>query len=118
MVQALILYVVGIGLASYLFWNIDTNDAANPTDDLVGSGIIKLKRALVIFSIFVLIGASLQGFMVMKTIDRGVVQKVKVLGAFTTPLAAGTWVTPCARKGMPISTTHSINLKMDKGSNQ
>lgn len=45
MTKTLILYVVGIGLASYLTWNTGANDAANPTDDLVGSGIIKLKRA-------------------------------------------------------------------------
>ena len=108
MAQALFLYVVGIGLASYLAWNIGANDAANPTDAPVGSGIIKLKIALVLFSIFVLIGASLQGFMVMKTIDRGVVQKVEVLGALTTILAAGTWATLCTWKGLPISTTHSI----------
>lgn len=71
MTQELFLYVVGIGLASYLAWNIGANDAANPTDAPVGSGVIKIKRALVLFSIFVLIGASLQGFMVKKTIDRG-----------------------------------------------
>ena len=113
MTKALILYVVGIGLTSYLTWNTGANDAANPTDDLVGSGIIKLKRALVIFSIFVLIGASLQGFMVMKTIDRGVAQKVEVLRASTTILAAGTWVTLCALEGRPISTIPSINTKRD-----
>lgn len=85
MVQALILYVVGIGLVSYLFWNINTNDAANPTDVPFWRGVIKLKRALVLFSIFVPIDASLQGFMVMKTIYRGVVQKVKVLSIYHAP---------------------------------
>jgi len=35
----------------------------------------------------VAIGALLQGFMVMKTIDRGIVPRIDVLGAFTTILA-------------------------------
>jgi PiT family inorganic phosphate transporter len=46
--------------------------------------------------------------MVMKTIDRGIVPRIEVLGAFTTILAVCIWITLCTWKGMPISTTHSI----------
>jgi len=56
----------------------------------------------------VAIGALLQGFMVMKTIDRGIVSRIDVLGAFTTILAVCIWIMLCTWKGIPISTTHSI----------
>lgn len=113
MIQALILNVVEIGLTSNLAWNIGANDVDNQTDAPFGSDVIKLKRALVLFSISMRIVASLQGFTVMKTINRGVVQKVEVIGGFTTILAAGTWVTLYALEGMPISATPLINTKRD-----
>ena len=104
----IIIYVVGIALAFYVAWSMGANDAANPTDCAVGSGVITLRRAVLLFAIFVAIGALLQGFMVMKTIDRGIVPRIEVLGAFTTILAVGIWITLCTWKGIPISTTHSI----------
>ncbi len=104
----IIVYAIGLALAFYVAWCLGANDAANPTDCAVGSGVITLRRAVLLFAIFVAIGALLQGFMVMKTIDRGIVPRIDVLGAFTTILAVSIWVTFCTWKGMPISTTHSI----------
>lgn len=106
--EALILYFVGIALTFYMAWCLGANDAANPTDCAVGSGVISLKRAVQLFVTFAIIGTMLQGFMVMKTIDRGIVSKIEILGAFTSVLAACIWITLCTWKGMPISTTHSI----------
>ena len=104
----IIVYAIGLALAFYVAWCLGANDAANPTDCAVGSGVIDLRRAVLLFAIFVAIGALLQGFMVMKTIDRGIVPRIDVLGAFTTILAVCIWITFCTWKGMPISTTHSI----------
>jgi PiT family inorganic phosphate transporter len=101
-------YVIGLALTFYVAWCLGANDAANPTDCAVGSGVITLRRAVLLFAIFVTIGAVLQGFMVMKTIDRGIVPRIEVLGAFTTILAVCIWITLCTWKGMPISTTQSI----------
>jgi len=103
-----IVYIVGLALSFYLAWCLGANDAANPTDCAVGSGATSLRRALMLFAIFAALGALLQGFMVMKTIDRGIVPKVDVTGAFTITLAACIWITLCTWKGMPVSTTHSI----------
>jgi len=103
-----IVYIVGLVLSFYLAWCLGANDAANPTDCAVGSGAVSLRRAVALFAIFASLGALLQGFMVMKTIDRGIVPRVDVVGAFTITLAACTWLTLCTWKGMPVSTTHSI----------
>ena len=103
-----IVYIVGLALSFYLAWCLGANDAANPTDCAVGSGVASLRRALMLFAIFAALGALLQGFMVMKTIDRGIVPRVDVTGAFTITLAACIWITLCTWKGMPVSTTHSI----------
>jgi PiT family inorganic phosphate transporter len=103
-----IVYIVGLALSFYLAWCLGANDAANPTDCAVGSGVISLKRALALFAIFASLGALLQGFMVMKTIDRGIVPRVDMVGAFTITLATCIWLTLCTWKGMPVSTTHSL----------
>ena len=99
--------VLGIIAAMYIAWNLGANDAANPTDAAVGSGAIDLKKAVILFSIFAAIGALAQGFMVMKTIGKGVVKDIDPLGALVASVAAGIWITLCTWKGMPVSTTHS-----------
>ncbi|KUO43379.1 MAG: hypothetical protein APU95_05875 [Hadesarchaea archaeon YNP_N21] len=103
-----LIYIAGIVLSFYMAWNLGANDAANPTDCAVGAGVVSLKRALILFAIFVALGAILQGFMVMKTIDRGIVPRIDIPGAFVITLSACIWITLCTWIGMPVSTTHSI----------
>ena len=104
------LLVIGIGLALsfYVAWCLGANDAANPTECAVGSGVLSLRRALILFCIFVALGAILQGFMVIKTIGKGVVEDVSVLGALSVVFSACLWITFCTWRGLPVSTTHSI----------
>lgn len=98
----------GLILSFIMAFNIGGNDAANPTDCAVGSGVLSIRRALILFSIFVFTGSLLQGFMVMKTIGRGVVPEVDVFGAFIIVLSANIWILTCSLLGKPVSTTHSI----------
>ncbi|MCX8204905.1 MAG: inorganic phosphate transporter [Candidatus Nezhaarchaeota archaeon] len=102
--------VLALGLAAtlYMAWCLGANDAANPTECAVGAGVISLKRALVLFAVFSSLGALLQGYMVMKTLGRGIVASIDLVGAFTTALAAGLWITLCTYLGLPISTSQSI----------
>ncbi len=51
-----------------------SNDTSNAIGICIGCGIIKLKRAILFFGVFVLIGISLQGERVMKTVGKGIVE--------------------------------------------
>uniref|UniRef100_A0A7C3J4C8 Inorganic phosphate transporter n=1 Tax=Candidatus Methanomethylicus mesodigestus TaxID=1867258 RepID=A0A7C3J4C8_9CREN len=103
----LILLVLGLLFAFIMAMNLGGNDAANPTSAVVGTGIMTIKKALILFSVFTLAGACLQGFMVMKTIGRGIVPSIDVAGAFAIIIAANIWIFSATWRGMAISTTHS-----------
>lgn len=105
---SMILLVLGLLLAFVMSMNLGGNDAANPTSAAVGAGVLTLKRALVFFGIFVFFGAVLQGSMVMKTIGKGIVPEIDVVGAFAIILSANVWIFFATMRGMAISTTHSI----------
>ena len=85
------------------------NDAAEPTDAAVGAGVISIKKAVILFSLFSGVGALTQGFMVMKTIGKGIVPEISIAGAFASVAAAVIWVNFIASKmGLDVSVTHSI----------
>lgn len=104
----LIILIIGLILAFIMSINIGGNDAANPTSPAVGAGVLSIRRALVLFGIFTMMGAGLQGFMVMKTIGKGIVPEIDVLGAISIIIAANIWILFATLRGMAISTTHSI----------
>lgn len=112
-------YLAGIALSCFMAWALGANDAANPTDCAVGAGAISVKRALILFAIFSALGGILVGRFVMKTFDRGIVDRTTaleagvltketlVLGSLIAALAAALWVTLSTKLAMPVSTTHS-----------
>ncbi len=104
----LILLIVGLILAFITAINIGGNDAANPTCAPVGAGVLTIKRALILFSLFTILGASLQGYMVMKTIGSGIVSTIDVVGAISIIICANIWILFATLKGMAISTGHAI----------
>ncbi|MGC8817025.1 MAG: inorganic phosphate transporter [Candidatus Hadarchaeum sp.] len=110
----LVIYGVGLALSFYIAWCLGANDAANPTDCAVGAGALSMRRAIILFAIFAAAGGILLGPMVMKTVDRGLVDReslgieVLAVGSFSASLSAGLWITFCTYRGMPVSTTHSI----------
>jgi len=77
-------------------------------DCVVSSGVVALKRAVYLFAISVFVGSLLQGFMVMRTVGRGIVPEVSILAAFCVTAATVVWVFSCMRLGYEISVTHSI----------
>lgn len=81
---------------------------ANSTSILVGSGMLKFRQAFIIFLIFQLLGALLQGYMVMKTLGKGIVSNIEVIGAISASTSAFLWISIATLIGAPISTTHSI----------
>ena len=101
------LYLIGLALTFAIAWSLGANDAANPTSCAVGSGIITLKKALILFTVFVMFGAVFQGFMVMKTLSRGIVPQIDFVGALAVVVSVVLWLLICTWKGMPVSTTHT-----------
>ena len=99
--------ILGLALAFYIAWCIGTNDAANPTNTAVGSGALKLNKAILLFSIFAFFGAVLQGWMVIKTFGRGIAEIRTIYDAITASAATALWITLASYKGLPISTTQS-----------
>lgn len=104
----LILLIVGLILAFLMAFNIGGNDACNPVSPAIGAGAITLRRAFVLFGIFTILGASLQGFMVMKTIGSGIVPQIDIIGAIIIVITAIVWIFLATMLGMNISTGHSL----------
>ncbi|MEM1961563.1 MAG: inorganic phosphate transporter [Sulfolobales archaeon] len=98
----------GLALSACIAWSIGANDMANSTSIAVGSGVLRIKTAILIFAIMLTLGAVLQGFMVMKTLGRGVVSDMDIYCAISSSLAAFTWIMVATALGLPISTSHSI----------
>ncbi|MEO3992760.1 MAG: inorganic phosphate transporter [Desulfurococcaceae archaeon TW002] len=103
-----LLLFIGLATAACLAWSIGANDMANSTSVVVGSGVLKFKQAFILFTIFQLLGALLQGYMVMKTLGKGVVSSIEIVGAISTTTSAFLWIIIATLIGAPISTTHSI----------
>lgn len=104
-----ILLIAGFILSFLMAITLGGNDAAEPTDSAVGAGVITIKKAVLLFAIFAAIGAMTQGFMVMKTIGKGIVPEISIAGAFAAVTASVLWVNFIASKmGIDVSVTHSI----------
>lgn len=91
----------------FLGWTLGANDAANVFGSAVGSRMLSFTRAAVIASVFVILGAVLQGSGATETLGRlGTVNAMG--GAFTVALAAALTVFAMTRAGLPVSTTQAI----------
>ncbi|WP_297536526.1 inorganic phosphate transporter [Thermococcus sp.] len=99
-----------LAVAFYIAWNIGSNDSANAMGTAVGSGILSFRQATLTIAIFVVLGAYLKGYKVMKTVGEGIVPEgfLTMEMALIALLAAGIWVTIATVKGLPVSTTQSI----------
>jgi PiT family inorganic phosphate transporter len=104
------LAVAVIAVAFYIAWNIGSNDSANAMGTAVGSGILSFRQATLTIAIFVVLGAYLKGYKVMKTVGEGIVPHgfLTMEMALIALLSAGIWVTIATIKGLPVSTTQSI----------
>ena len=91
----------------FLGWSLGANDASNIFGSAVGSKMISFRKAAIIASIFVIIGAVLQGSGASVTLGRlGAVNALG--GSFTVALAAGATVYLMTKFSLPVSTTQAI----------
>jgi len=91
----------------FLGWTLGANDASNVFGSAVGSKMIRFKQAAIIASVFVVLGAVLQGAGGSHTL--GKLGSVDALGgAFTVALAAGLSVFWMTKLKLPVSTSQAI----------
>ena len=62
-----------LAAAFYVGWNIGANDAANCIGTTVGASVLPYRTAALIMAVFVILGGTLQGHHVMKTVGKGIV---------------------------------------------
>lgn len=100
----LYLYITG-GL--FLGWSLGANDAANVFGNAVGSRMISFKKAAILCSIFVIIGAVVQGAGASETITK--LGNIDLLyGSFAVTLSAAISVYAMSYFGLPVSTSQVV----------
>lgn len=91
----------------FLGWSLGANDAANIFGSAVGSRMVKFRTAAIIASIFVILGATIQGAGGAHTLGKlGAVDAIA--GSFTVALAAAITVFWMTRLNIPVSTSQAI----------
>jgi len=101
----LIWFLITSGL--FLGWSLGANDAANIFGTAVSTRMIKFRVAAGIASVFIVIGAMVDGAGTTHTL--GVLGDVNALaGSFTVALAAALSVTLLIKRGLPVSVSQAI----------
>ena len=101
----MILFFLTSGL--FLGWSLGANDASNIFGSAVGSRMITFRRAAIIASIAVILGAVIQGAGTSDTL--GNLGSVNAIGgSFTLALAAAVTVYSMTKFSLPVSTTQAI----------
>ncbi len=91
----------------FLGWSLGANDTGNIFGAAVETRMLKFKTAALIASIFIFLGAVLEGGGPSGTLGR--LGSVDALGgAFTVALAAALTITVIVRTGIPVSTSQTI----------
>ncbi|WP_296402298.1 inorganic phosphate transporter [Psychrobacter sp.] len=112
------LLIVATLFGLFMAFNIGGNDVANSFGTSVGAGTLTIPQALAVAAIFEVSGAVIAGGEVTDTIRKGIVD-LNSLGPAVTPnlfiyvmlsalIAAALWLLFATKKGLPVSTTHSI----------
>ncbi len=90
----------------FLGWGLGSNDSANIFGTGVAANIIRYRTAIILISMFVLMGALLEGPKCFATV--GKLSKLSGTTAFVAALAAGITVALMSYLSLPISTSQAI----------
>ena len=91
----------------FLGWSLGANDASNVFGSAVGSKMVSFRKAAIIASVFVILGAVIQGAGASDTLGKlGAVNAIG--GSFTVALAAAITVYMMTKFALPVSTTQAI----------
>jgi len=87
-------------------WSLGANDAANIFGPMVASGAIRFRRAAVLSSLFIILGAVTIGTRGFATYEA--IGTQTLISGFLTMLAAGLTVTLMTYFGLPVSSTQAV----------
>ena len=91
----------------FLGWSLGANDASNVFGSAVGSKMVSFRKAAIIASVFVILGAVIQGAGASHTLGKlGAVNAIG--GSFTVALSAAITVYLMTKFAIPVSTTQAI----------
>jgi len=98
-----------LGAGAYVGWNIGANDTANCVGTTVGCGLLSFKKAVILVSVFAILGAMLQGEYVMETIGKGIVKtELNYTAVCVALVCSGFFVTLATFFRIPTSTSQAI----------
>jgi PiT family inorganic phosphate transporter len=109
-----VLVIAAAALAAYMAMNIGANDVTNNVGAAVGARAMTMGQALVIAAIFEILGATIGGGEVVKTISSSIIDAVQVPAGvlawimMAALMAAALWINLATWMNAPVSTTHSI----------
>ncbi|XP_027993203.2 sodium-dependent phosphate transporter 1 isoform X2 [Eptesicus fuscus] len=108
--------VLGFVIAFVLAFSVGANDVANSFGTAVGSGVVTLKQACILASIFETVGSVLLGAKVSETIRKGLIdvtmynttQHLLMAGSVSAMFGSAVWQLVASFLKLPISGTHCI----------
>lgn len=109
-----ILLICSLATAVFLAWSAGSNNAANIVAAVVGAKIIKLNKALLIASVFVVLGSTMLGSSVAWVLSAGIVDVNSIstsqltAGMLVAMFAAGSWVLIASLLRAPISVNETV----------
>lgn len=99
--------IIFLSSGLFLGWSLGANDAANVWGTAVGTRMVSFKKAALVASIFVILGAVISGSGASHTLGKlGAIDELA--GAFTVALAAALSVFWMTKAALPVSTSQSI----------
>ena len=90
----------------FLGWSLGANDAANVFGSAVASRMVKFRTAAILASLFVLLGAFLEGRAGMDTLTG--LTSLTVKKAVVASVSAAVTVTVITFLGLPVSTSQAV----------
>ncbi|KAM7392975.1 hypothetical protein PAMA_007883 [Pampus argenteus] len=110
------LLIVGFIIAFILAFSVGANDVANSFGTAVGSGVVTLRQACILATIFETLGSVLLGAKVSETIRKGIIdvgmyngsEHVLMAGSISAMFGSAVWQLIASFLKLPISGTHCI----------
>ncbi|XP_041089676.1 sodium-dependent phosphate transporter 1-like [Polyodon spathula] len=110
------LLVVGFIIAFVLAFSVGANDVANSFGTAVGSGVVTLRQACILATVFETVGSVLLGAKVSETIRNGIIdvqmyntsQHELMAGSVSAMFGSAVWQLFASFLKLPISGTHCI----------
>ncbi|KAM5170472.1 sodium-dependent phosphate transporter 1 [Mantella aurantiaca] len=108
--------VLGFVIAFVLAFSVGANDVANSFGTAVGSGVVTLRQACILASIFETVGSVLLGAKVSETIRKGLIdvnmynstKPLLMAGSISSMFGSAVWQLAASFLKLPISGTHCI----------